>query len=92
VLFRFRCGATAIWDANRYNEADTPTPRYTFGSLRSPPLSRMTTKRQHLELTHNYLHYCTCPWQVYPGHSAPISTIGDLFAEIQVITLLLAGS
>jgi len=34
VLFRFAGGATAIWDANRYNEVESPTPRYTFGELR----------------------------------------------------------
>jgi predicted dehydrogenase len=34
VFFRFASGATAIWDANRYNEAESPTPRYTFGELR----------------------------------------------------------
>jgi predicted dehydrogenase len=27
-------GATAIWDANRYNETDAEFPRYTFGQLR----------------------------------------------------------
>jgi hypothetical protein len=30
----FDSGATAIWDANRYNEIESPTPRYTFGQLR----------------------------------------------------------
>ena len=34
VLFSFESGATAILDANRYNEAETPNPRYTFGELR----------------------------------------------------------
>ena len=34
VFFRFAGGATAIWDANRYNEIETPSPRYTFGELR----------------------------------------------------------
>ncbi len=34
VFFRFAGGATAIWDANRYNEVETPDPRYTFGQLR----------------------------------------------------------
>jgi D-apiose dehydrogenase len=31
--FRFANGATAVWDANRYNEALTENPRYTFGEL-----------------------------------------------------------
>ncbi len=31
VFFRFANGATAIWDANRYNEVESPSPRYTFG-------------------------------------------------------------
>lgn len=34
VFFRFASGATAIWDANRYNEIETPSPRFTFGELR----------------------------------------------------------
>ncbi len=34
VLFTFRSGATALWDASRYNEVDSPQPRYTFGELR----------------------------------------------------------
>ena len=34
VFFRFASGATAIWDANRYNETETISPRYTFGQLR----------------------------------------------------------
>ena len=34
VFLRFESGATAIWDANRYNESESPSPRYTFGELR----------------------------------------------------------
>jgi len=34
VLFHFASGATAIWDANRYNEVESPSPRYTFGEMR----------------------------------------------------------
>jgi predicted dehydrogenase len=34
VFLRFASGATAIWDANRYNEAESSSPRYTFGQLR----------------------------------------------------------
>ncbi len=34
VFFRFANGATAIWDANRYNEVESPSPRFTFGELR----------------------------------------------------------
>src|SRR5947207_3580633 len=34
LFFRFASGATAIWDANRYNEVESPSPRYTFGQLR----------------------------------------------------------
>jgi predicted dehydrogenase len=34
VFFRFANGATAIWDANRYNETESPSPRYTFGQMR----------------------------------------------------------
>jgi len=34
VFFRFANEATAIWDANRYNEVESPSPRYTFGQMR----------------------------------------------------------
>lgn len=34
VFFRFASGATAIWDANRYNETESANPRYTFGVMR----------------------------------------------------------
>jgi predicted dehydrogenase len=34
VLLRFKNGATAIWDANRYNESEAESPRFTFGELR----------------------------------------------------------
>ncbi|MEM1326510.1 MAG: Gfo/Idh/MocA family oxidoreductase [Bacteroidota bacterium] len=31
--FHFKSGATAIWDANRYNESNGDNARYTFGEL-----------------------------------------------------------
>ena len=34
LLLTFASGATAIWDANRYNEVETEFPRFTFGRLR----------------------------------------------------------
>ena len=34
ICFSFQSGATAILDANRYNEAETEHPRFTFGELR----------------------------------------------------------
>ncbi len=34
VLFTFASGATAIWDASRYNESEAASPRYTFGEMR----------------------------------------------------------
>ncbi len=34
ICFRFGSGATAILDANRYNESETENPRYTFGEFR----------------------------------------------------------
>jgi predicted dehydrogenase len=34
LLMTFRNGATAIWDANRYNESEAESPRFTFGELR----------------------------------------------------------
>jgi predicted dehydrogenase len=34
LFLHFASGATAIWDANRYNESEAPNPRYTFCELR----------------------------------------------------------
>jgi predicted dehydrogenase len=34
LFLKFESGATAIWDAGRYNETEAPNPRYTFGELR----------------------------------------------------------
>lgn len=34
VHLTFENGATAIWNANRYNETEATSPRYTFGHLR----------------------------------------------------------
>ncbi len=34
IFLRFESGATAIWDANRYNEIEAVAPRFTFGQLR----------------------------------------------------------
>ena len=34
VLLKFQNGATAFWDANRYNESEAESPRFTFGELR----------------------------------------------------------
>ncbi len=31
VIFKFKNGAVGIWDANRYNEPNYDSPRYTFG-------------------------------------------------------------
>jgi D-apiose dehydrogenase len=33
VHFDFDSGIQAIWDANRYNESNTPNSRYTFGEM-----------------------------------------------------------
>lgn len=34
LFLHFESGATALWDANRYNETEASNPRYTFGELR----------------------------------------------------------
>jgi D-apiose dehydrogenase len=34
LFLTFESGATAIWNANRYNEVEAQSPRYTFGHLR----------------------------------------------------------
>lgn len=34
IFLKFASGATAIWDANRYNETEAESPRFTFGALR----------------------------------------------------------
>jgi len=47
VFFTFENGATAIFDANRYNETEVDNPRYTFGTL------RIDASKGHLELDTN---------------------------------------
>ncbi|MGQ9504006.1 MAG: Gfo/Idh/MocA family protein [Thermogutta sp.] len=51
VVCEFLLGAIGVWDANRYNEANYPNPRYTFGqtllegergSIRVYPDGRLT--------------------------------------------------
>lgn len=34
LFLEFESGATAIWDASRYNEVEAESPRFTFGALR----------------------------------------------------------
>ena len=34
LIFGMAGGATALWDANRFNESEAADPRYTFGELR----------------------------------------------------------
>jgi predicted dehydrogenase len=47
VVLGMRAGATAVWDANRYNESEARDPRYTFGEM------RVDGSRGHLELDTN---------------------------------------
>ena len=44
ILLAFESGATAILDANRYNEAEVDNPRFTFGEL------RLDASRGHLAM------------------------------------------
>jgi D-apiose dehydrogenase len=44
LMLTFANGATAIWDANRYNEVEAEFPRFTFGSL------RIDARRGHLTM------------------------------------------
>lgn len=54
IFFRFVNGATAILDANRYNEVESESPRYTFGELRidamNGHLTMDTTSRMRVKL------------------------------------------
>jgi predicted dehydrogenase len=44
LVCNFESGATALLDANRYNESDADNPRYTFGTM------RLDASGGHLEL------------------------------------------
>ncbi len=44
MVLGFASGATAVWDANRYNESDAADPRYTFGEI------RVDAEKGHLEV------------------------------------------
>jgi len=35
LFLTFESGATALWDANRYNEPELADPRFTFGEIRA---------------------------------------------------------
>ncbi len=51
LIFGFEGGATAIFDANRYNENEAKNPRFTFGEL------RLDASEGHLLLdTEGYLY------------------------------------
>jgi predicted dehydrogenase len=47
VVFGFRSGATAVLDANRYNETEAANPRYTFGRM------RLDARKGHLSVDEN---------------------------------------
>lgn len=44
LVCKMKNGITAVLDANRYNESDSPNPRYTFGTV------RVEGSKGHLEL------------------------------------------
>ena len=66
VLFEFASGAQGFWDANRFNEPNTPDARYTFGealiegnagSIRLYPDGRLTIQPLgKTEQDHPYRH------------------------------------
>jgi len=66
VVFNFASGATGLWDANRYNESNSPNPRYTFGeflvdgdggSIRLYSDGRLTIQKLgQREAEHDYPH------------------------------------
>ncbi len=66
LMFRFACGATGMWDANRFNESNCTDPRYTFGeflvegslgSIRLYPDGRLTIQKLgKQEQEHAYVH------------------------------------
>ncbi len=66
ILFEFASGARGIWDANRFNEPNCATPRYTFGrfliegnggSIRLADDGQMTIQSLgQAEVVHPYPH------------------------------------
>ncbi|OEK08276.1 dehydrogenase [Flavivirga aquatica] len=66
MILNFENNAHAIWDANRYNENNFKTKRYTFGeylidgskgSIRLHPGGQITIQKLgELETQHNYIH------------------------------------
>jgi kynurenine formamidase len=66
LMFRFKSGATGVWDANRFNESNVDDPRYTFGeflvegsggTIRLYPDGRLTLQKLgEKETDHPYPH------------------------------------
>ena len=67
MILNFESGATAVWDANRYNENNFKTSRYTFGeyliegskgSIRLYPDGKITLQELgKAEKEHEYVHH-----------------------------------
>ena len=67
MILNFESGATAVWDANRYNENNFKTSRYTFGeyliegskgSIRLYPDGKITFQELgKAEKEHEYVHH-----------------------------------
>ncbi len=67
MVLNFESGATAVWDANRYNENNFKTSRYTFGeyliegskgSIRLYPDGKITLQELgKAEKEHKYVHH-----------------------------------
>lgn len=90
-FFRFASGATAVWNASRYNEVGSPSQRYTFGQM------RIDTASGHITLDRE-ANLCVKPLG-RPGYDVPyphqdINFAGDCIFALQrhFVDCLLSGA
>jgi D-apiose dehydrogenase len=91
LLLNFSSGATALWDANRYNEGETDNPRLTFGEL------RIDATRGHLTMdTDSNLHIKLLgePARPVPYERSKTNFAGDCvyFLQRHFVDCMLSGN
>lgn len=90
ILFSFASGATAVLDANRYNEAEVEAPRFTFGEL------RLDATRGHLAMAADSsmrIKLLGEPMRAHDYARADINFAGDCVYGVQrhFVDCLLSG-
>ena len=74
IVFDFAGGELGIWDANRYNEPNYPSPRYTFGELLAEGSSGSIRLYGNGNLT---IHPLGSEEKAHPYHHEKVEFAGD---------------